>query len=305
VLGLNSVHGLSKLLCSVSFVILAEPSSLAGMQQTYSHSAVGLQEQFAAILNVARSHDETAFRAALDSLHIPNQDEWFAANFDSRLLPQLSREYEKALKRYQEHVSWVMLNFAKFDDFAVNTESLDAPKPLDVPAGEFVAPVTAVKVENFRLSSRSTNPQHGPPSWVSSFLYIDGKFRYVGGTYTFWDEGLDGVRGPSSLPVMVMHGRRVQGVIGSVDAIDNGPGVDGIVQFEIKMDGDGQIHATVQDGDDPFVKDADEYLEAQKYGIPPGANSPRTTRLARTWRAGDHGVTTIWSMEVVFWTSKQ
>ena len=104
------------LLVSLSFTVVAQPSAPAPTQQTYSHSAAGLQEQFAAIVNVARSHDETALRAALDSLRIPNQDAWFAANFDPHFLPQVSREYEKALRRYQEHISWVMVNFAKFDD---------------------------------------------------------------------------------------------------------------------------------------------------------------------------------------------
>src|SRR5262249_22761402 len=152
----SRARSLSILPVSLSILVLAHASSLGATQQTYSHSAAGLQEQFADIVNVARSHDETAFRAALESLRIPNQDESFAANFDSRFLPQLSREYEKALKRYQEHISWVMLNFAKFDDFAVNTRFLDPPTPVDVPTGKFVAPINAIKVENFRLSSGST-----------------------------------------------------------------------------------------------------------------------------------------------------
>lgn len=293
------------LVASLLFTLHAQVTpSAPATQQTYSHSAAGLQEQFAAITAAARSHDETAFSVALDSLGIPNQADWLVANFDSHFLPQLSGEYGKALKRYQEHVSWVMVNFAKFDDFAVNTQGLEPPAPLDVPAGKFVAPVTAVKVENFRLSSASTDTQHGPPSWVSSFIYLDGKFRYVGGTYTFWDEGLDGARGPASLPAVLMHGRSVQGVVGRVDAIEMGPGVDAIVQLTINVDARGEIHVTVEDGNDPFVKDAEEYLKAQNYGIVPGADAPKTPYLMKTWHTGDPGVTTTWSMEVVFWASK-
>ena len=60
----NWTQRLFLLLVSLSFTVLAQPSAPAPTQQTYSHSAAGLQEQFAAIVNVERSRDERAFRAA-------------------------------------------------------------------------------------------------------------------------------------------------------------------------------------------------------------------------------------------------
>lgn len=183
------------LITTLPLTLLAQISAPSSKPQEYSDTAAGLHDQLASIVDSGRSHDDIAFRGALDSLRIPR--EWLVANFDPHLLPQVSREYDQVLRRYQEHISWVVANFAKFDDFAVNVQPLESPAPINV-VGKFVAPVNAVKVEPFRLSSASSDPQHAPPSWVSSFAYIDGYFRYVGGTYTFWDEGLDGVRGPAS-----------------------------------------------------------------------------------------------------------
>lgn len=282
------------------FIVFAQVDASASNQHSYADSSAGLQEQLSSILVAARSHDDAVFRSALDSLKLPN--EWLTANFDPHLVKQVSREYDQALKRYQEHISWVMEKFAAFDDFTVNVQALEPPARVSPSPGKFVAPINAIKVEPFRMSSGSADPGHGPPSWVSSFVYVDGEFRYVGGTYTFWDEGLDGLRGPVSMPVETIHGRSVQGIAGRNDAIEIGPGVDAIVELTVRRDATGDVHTSVKEGDSPYLEDAEEYLKAQNYGIPSNSDSPNTPLVARTMKIGDPGMTTIWGMEVVFWS---
>jgi hypothetical protein len=261
--------------------------------QSYPDSTEGLQAQFAEIVRVARSNDQANFRAALDSLAVPNAEKWFATHFDPRFTLQLKEDYGKALDRYESHVSWVTANFAKFEDFAVTAQPSESPAPLGETGFESLIPRpdSAVKVENYRLSSAASDAKHGPPPFVSSFAYVDGRFRYVGGTYPFWAEGLNGLRGPMSIPPSVIHGRTVQGIAFRKD--QPGPGIDAIVQLKIEIDRDGRVrHLKVVSGDPAFVEDAKNYVKEHDYGAMP--NIPQFASARRDW-----------DMEVVFFSPKK
>ncbi len=177
----------------------ARPSS----ERTYPDSGEGLHAQISDIIAlVAHSNDQMTIRTTLGSFGVPNPDKWCVAHFDPRFVAQLPQEYAKALSTFESHVSWVAANFAEFDDFGLKVEHLDNPRPLADSGFESLLPrpVDALKVENYRFTSTSSDPKHGPPSWVSSFVYIDGQFRFVGGTYPFWTEGLNALSGPMSIP---------------------------------------------------------------------------------------------------------
>lgn len=259
----------------------------------YEHSAAGLQAQFAELVHISRSNDQAAFQGALASLGIPNPAEWFAAHFDPQVQSRLTQGYSKALQGYQSHVSWVMVNFAKFSDFAVSVQSSEIPQPLSDSGFESLLPrpLNAVQIENYRLSSASPDPKHGPPSWVSSFVYIDGRFRYVGGTYPFWTEGLNSLRGPMSIPPAVIHGKTVQGIAFRKD--QNVPGIDAIVQMKIEVDRNGKVsNIKVISGDPAFVEDAKSYVKAADFA--PLPDLPQFAHAKREW-----------DLEVAFFTPKK
>ncbi|HUM04530.1 MAG TPA: energy transducer TonB [Terriglobales bacterium] len=233
---------------------------------------------------MASSHanDQAAFRKTLDSLAIPNQEKWFETHFNPRFLTQLTQDYAKALERYQSHVSWVAVNFAKFDDFSLTVSSSEKPAPLGDSGFESLLPrpTDAVSIENYRLSPGSSDSKHGPPSWVSSFVYIDGQFRYVGGTYPFWAEQLNGVRGPMSIAPAVIHGRTVQAAAFRKDQM--GAGIDAIVHLEVDIDPTGRArHIKVLSGDRAFVEDAKEYVQSADFG--PLPNIPQFANAKRKW----------------------
>jgi hypothetical protein len=75
------------------------------------------------------------------------------------------------------------------------------------------------RVQNYRISPTLSKP----PSWVSSFVYVDGRFRFVGGTYPFWNEKLTPLRGPMAIPAKSIGDLAVQGV--PVDVDPKTPGV--------------------------------------------------------------------------------
>lgn len=248
---------------------------------SYPDSAEGLRSQFAEVTRLARSSDRQAFQTELNSLGIPNSEKWFAAHFDPRFQSQLS-QYATALSAYQSHISWVMVNFAKFDDFEVGVQTSETPDALRDTGMEALLPrpLDAVKIENYRLSSTSPNPKHGPPSWVSSFVYIEGRFRYVGGTYPFWAEHLNSLRGPMSIPPAVIHGRTVQGV--AFQEFQKGQGVDAVIKANINVGRDGHVNQIqILSGDAAFVKDAKEYLKAADFG--PLPDIPQVPNATRNW----------------------
>jgi hypothetical protein len=78
---------------------------------------------------------------------------------------------------------------------------------------------------------------------------------WVGGTYPFRAEGLSPLRGPMSLPPSSWHGRTVQAIPFLNDQI--APGIDSIVQLEIKVQRYGHVSKVkVLSGDAEFIEDA-------------------------------------------------
>jgi len=268
------------------------PAKVAAAEKTYPHSAEGLQAEVIDVIHAAAASDQTTARAALDSLGIPNAVKWFAAHFDPRFT-QLPADYVSAVTKFQLHVAWVGANFSNFDDFALTAQALDHPEPLrDVRFESLLPkPLDDVKIENYSITSTSSDPKHEPPSWVSGFVYVDGRFRWVGGTYPFWDEGLTALRGPMSMAPAVIHGRTVQGMAYRKD--QKGPGIDAIVQLKVSIGHDGRAnHVKVLSGDEPFVQETKDYLKPANFG-----SLPDIPQLANAKRE--------WEMEIAFFTPKQ
>lgn len=282
------------LLCPVA-IIAAQTQNSAALptERTYPDSADGLQAQVSdIILIVSGSNDRPSIQTALNSLGVPNAHQWFSVQFEPRFETQLSQGYAEALSKYQSHISWVAENFAKFSDFGLKVQPSEIPQSLADSGFESLLPkpVVPLKIENYRLSSTSSDVKHGPPSWVSSFVYIDGRFRFVGGTYPFWAEGLNGLRGPMSIPPAVIHGRTVQGIAFRKD--QKGVGIDAIVQLKVSVGRTGKVdHIKVLSGDEAFVQDAKDYLKAAEFGTLP--DIPQLANAKREWE-----------FEVAFFTPK-
>lgn len=136
------------------------------------------------------------------------------------------------------------------------------PKPLNETGFEALLPRPdgGVKVENYRISPTLSKP----PSWVSSFMYIDGRFRFVGGTYPFWNEGLTPLRGPMAIPAKSIGDVTVQGV--PVDIDRKTPGILAIVTLDVKIDGNGRARGfKVKSGESQYIKQAEDYVRDWKF----------------------------------------
>jgi hypothetical protein len=233
-------------------------------QPLYPDSAAGLQSQMDELIRLIRSTDQQAFLTSLDKLAIPNSREWFAAHFPAYAVDELQKNYESAFAGYRSHVWWVMGNFAKDPAFGVRVEGAALPKTLNENGFEALLllprPDGKVTAENYRISPTLSKP----PSWVSSFVYIDGRFRFVGGTYPFWNEKLTPLRGPMAIPAKVLGDVTVQGV--PVDVDRNTPGILAIVILDVQIGSDGRAHGfKVKSGDAQYVKQAEDYVRDWKF----------------------------------------
>jgi hypothetical protein len=258
----------------------------------YADSRSGIEEQFADILRVVRTGDESSIHKALDTLSIPDANGWIAAHFAAESITQEQQAYQQALTKFQSYIWWVTGNLGKYPEFALKVEESQIAKSLSDVGFEGLVPrpKDAVNVENYRFVSTATDPKLGSPSWVSSFIYLDGRFRMIGGTYPFWAEGLNATRGSMSLPAEVIGGRTVQAVAFRKDT--KGPGIDAIVHIKIEVGHDGKIkNMKVLSGDREFIPDAKRYLNEAEF--PKLPDDPRLANM----RA-------VWDMEVVFFTPK-
>jgi hypothetical protein len=283
------------LLMSLAIVSLAQIAEGVGSEaeKTYAHSRTGLEEQFADVLAVVRTDDEDAIRKALDTLGLPDAKGWIMAHFAATDVPQEEAAYAEGLKKFQSHVWWVTGTLGKNPDFALKVQDSAAARPLSDVGFESLVPrpTDEVKIETFRFSSNVSDPKLGSQSWVSSFIYLDGRFRMIGGTYPFWAEGLNATRGPMSLPPALIRGRTVQAAAFRNDV--KGPGIDGIVHIKVDVGHDGRVKKMkILSGDLEFIEDAKQYLQHGEF--PKLPDDPRLANAKLEW-----------DMEVVFFTSKQ
>jgi len=226
-------------------------------------------------------HDQATWNIALDTFALLKGSAWFEANFAPQHVAQLSQDYPKVRDGHLGHISWVLGHNVDAPGFAIKVALSEMPAPPSDAGFESVLPrpVHPVTLQNFRLTP-GANAGSMPPSWVSSFAYVDGHFRVMGGTYPFWAEKLTPIRGPMSLPPATLHGMTVQGMAFQHD--QKGGGIVGIVQLEIKVERDGHVSKIkVLSGDKDFIEDAKGYIKAAQFPAMP--NIPQLVNAERKW----------------------
>lgn len=241
----------------------------------------GLQSQFDDLIRVAQTHDETSWRAALDTFSLPNSDAWFQQEFAGEHAAKLSQDYPKVRDGHLGHISWVIGHNQAAPGFSIRVALSEMPSPPSESGFESLLPrpLHSISLQNFRMTP-TANSGSMPPSWVSSFVYVDGHFRVVGGTYPFWSEGLTPFRGPMALPPTTIRGVAVQGIAYRKD--QKGGLIVGIVQLQVKVERDGHVSKIkVLSGDQEFIEDAKTYMESAHF--PEMPDIPQLANAERKW----------------------
>ena len=259
----------------------ASPSAHAYTPADVPNSLAGFQAQVDELVRVGKMHDQATWNVALDMFALPKGSVWFEANFAQQHVAQLSQDYPKVRDGHLGHISWVLGHNVDAPGFTIKVEPSEMPAaPSDSGfESRLPRPLHPVTLQNFRLTPVA-NSGSMPPSWVSSFAYVDGHFRIIGGTYPFWAEKLTPIRGLMSLPAATLHGMTVQGMAFQHD--QKGGGIVGIVQLEIKVERDGHVSKVkVLSGDQEFVEDAKSYIKATHFPAMP--DIPQLANAERKW----------------------
>ena len=241
----------------------------------------GLQLQVDELIRVAQTHDEVNWRVALDAFSLPNADTWFRQKFAAEHVAQLTQDYPKVGDGHLGHLSWVIGHNQNAPGFSIRVAISEMPPPPSESGFESLLPrpLQPVGLQNFRLTP-TANSGSMPPSWVSSFVYVDGHFRVIGGTFPFWSEGLTPFRGPMSLPPATLRGMTVQGIAYRKD--QKAGALVGIVQLQIKVERDGHVSKIkVLSGDQEFIEDAKTYIKSAQF--PEMPNIPQLANAERKW----------------------
>ena len=156
----------------------------------YADSADGMRLQMGTALKGWRAEDKQKFAAQLDSFAIAEPKIWLEKTFGNITGASLVPEYQTSLEKFKSHISWVSGNWSNAPDAALAVEVSQLPDPPASAEEEATLPKpdAAVRIENFRFTIKADGKVI--ESWVFSFIYLDGRFRIVGGTYPFWHEVL-------------------------------------------------------------------------------------------------------------------
>jgi TonB family protein len=221
-------------------------------------STEGFQAQIDELVRIAKLHDDASWSAALNAFSIPKPAAWIKANFASANVAKLTEDYPKVRDGHLAHMSSVLGHNADTIGFTIKVEpSLTPAPPADGgPEAHLPLPVHPIAVQNFRLTPVADSGTM-PPSWVSSFVYLDGRFCVVGGTLTFWEEELQRMRQPPpALYGIVQSARLIHKVVPKYPKEARRKHVEGVVRLHLILGKDGVPRDIKMVSGDPLLIDA-------------------------------------------------
>jgi len=256
------------LIILVSILALA----LAAQERTpstspYPDSADGLRQQLEDLISSYKSGDQIAFRSELEALSIPSAHDWIAKHFSPADIPKLQSDYPLSLSGFLGHLNWVVENASHLPgwEMAVKPSELPNPPAPSGPEAGIPALSQPIAVENFRYGP--AHPEDPPDrSWVNSFVYVEGRFRYVGGTYPFWAEELQRLRRPESIPGNFHQARLIHRVSPNYPKEARRQHVEGLVRLQVLIDKKGKTRVlkTIS-GDALLTKEATKAVQKWRY----------------------------------------
>lgn len=254
---MRTAFALILLTLSLQELVLAQTAANPG----YADSADGFRQQLNDLIAAKKSGDASALRSQLDALAILNANDWIAAHFSPADAAKLQPQYPFFLAGFQKFLTGVIEDAAHLPgwDMTVTTSELPKPPATTGPESELPVPTSPVDVKNFRYG-----PAHPEDnlvrSWVNSFVYVEGRFRYVGGTYPFWSEGLQQIRrpqaGPLTAPMNVHSARILHKVSPKYPKEARKKHVEGVVRMHAIIGKDGAIRELTVISGDQLLTDA-------------------------------------------------
>ncbi len=167
---------------------LKHPAASRSGQPAVPDTLDGIQKQTQEVFDAWRAGDKAKFQSLLDGFAVEDPQQWLDATFGADKSAALVPQYEISLEKFKQHMARVAGYWEKSKTSFLQVETSVTPNPPEE-AGQPDGPPVPKKpldIENFRFYVRTG--QVDPGDWVFSFVYVNGAFRIVGGTHTFWNE---------------------------------------------------------------------------------------------------------------------
>lgn len=154
---------------------------------SYADSADGFRQQLEDLVAAKKSGDEAAFRSKIDAFAIPNLDGWIAAHFSPTDVPKLQTDFQLSSAGFQESLTVLVKAAVQSPGREMMIKSSEPSVPPSAALAEesLSSPIQPIAIECFHYGLPPTGNE-GSLTRLSSFVYLDGKFRYVGGIFPFW-----------------------------------------------------------------------------------------------------------------------
>jgi hypothetical protein len=167
----------------------------AHAQTSVTNTPEGFQSQFHEVFEAFQHHNEAAMQERLQTFAIPSH--WFTDSFVPGQAAEFTRQYAESFADFKRRTA---SNFAGIDTLKKRVQ-VDAATPVNIrtrrwtPAESTGTPhVSALRaplppVQKFEIDYMLDAPRQGArlTSWIESFIYIDGAFRFFGqGSKPFW-----------------------------------------------------------------------------------------------------------------------
>jgi hypothetical protein len=173
-------------LAMLSMVVFAAVFSHA--QTVIPDSPQGFQLQFHPVFESFQQHNDRELQSRLDSFAIPPR--WFNDTFGPEHSPELASQYSAEFAEFKRRI---VGDFASIDSLRTHLQ-VDSAATTDVRTRRWTAAedVTSMQrptglkgplppVQKFAIDVFATPGQYGRlTSWIESYVYIDGAFRYFG-----------------------------------------------------------------------------------------------------------------------------
>jgi TonB family protein len=159
---------------------------------SYPDSAEGFRQQLEDLIATKKSGDAAGFRIKLETLAIPNAQDWIVTHFSATDVTNLGRDYRLRFAKFQENLASLIERVAQTPGREMMVWSMEPPVPPDAILAKQGLPSTVqpTMIRCFLygfLSEENTIPQTS----VSSVVYLEGEFRYAGGMFPFWWDALN------------------------------------------------------------------------------------------------------------------
>jgi TonB family protein len=222
--------------------------------------------------------DNRKLKQLIEEFAIPKQ--WFIETFGAEQGPELAKLYSEQFADFEMHISrsFGMAGFfgkqvaekkfhtregQLFMETALDTSG-EQPKPTPKPPPPSVQPIPAIQKFSTQSRLRFRDQYQDLAGWMDSFLYIDGKFRFLGrGAYPFWDAAKVRLADPCAKPGEQTGGKLVKRVEPEYPQAAKDQHVEGVVAARLTIATDGSVkEVEITEGPEALV-DAARHAFAQ------------------------------------------